>query len=388
MAGKRSNSTEMIRTLVAFDTTSRNSNMALIRHIQAYLEDYGVNSALSFDDDGEKANLLATIGPDSEGGVVLSGHTDVVPVDDQDWHSDPFTVLETDGRLIGRGTADMKGFIAVALALVPEFVVQPLVKPIHFAFSYDEEVGCLGAPRLIDQIVGGGLHPRLAIIGEPTSMTVIDAHKGYAGYVTTVTGLECHSSLIHKGVNAIAVAAELIGELSTISADLARDTDPENGFDPPYGTIQVGTIQGGTAQNIVPRHCRFTWEYRPLPGSDIDEVARRFEDYVERTVRPRIKAVSEAADVETVVASRILGLHTEDGAPAEALIKLLAETNQTYKVSYGTEAGLFQQAGFPAVVCGPGSIHQAHRPDEFIDLDQVAACEAFLRRLIEWARTP
>ncbi len=362
--------------------------MALIRHIEAYLAGHGVESALSFDDGGEKANLLATIGPGSEDGVVLSGHTDVVPVDDQDWHSDPFTVVETDGRLIGRGTADMKSFIASALALVPEFVAQPLIKPIHFAFSYDEEVGCLGAPRLIDQIVDGGLRPRLAIIGEPTSMTVIDAHKGYAGYVTTVTGLECHSSLTHKGVNAVMLAAELIDELGVIGSDLARDADPENGFEPPFGTIHVGTIEGGTAQNIVPRHCRFTWEYRPLPGADIDEVARRFEEYVERTVRPRIKAVSERADAETVVASRILGLNTEEGAPAEALIKILAETNQTYKVSYGTEAGLFQQAGFPAVVCGPGSIEQAHRPDEFIDLDQVAACEAFLRRLLEWSRTP
>jgi acetylornithine deacetylase len=385
---ERLSSKDMIERLVEFDTTSRNSNMALIRYIQDYLEGYGVKSALSFDDDGEKANLLATFGPGLEGGVVLSGHTDVVPVDGQDWHSDPFSVVETETKLIGRGTADMKSFIAIALALTPELVAQPLVRPIHFAFSYDEEIGCLGAPRLIDQFVAGALRPRLAIIGEPTSMTVIDAHKGYAGYVTTITGLECHSSLTHKGVNAIAVAAELIGELDAIGRDLARDADPENGFDPPSGTIQVGTIEGGTAQNIVPRHCRFSWEYRPLPGSDIDEVARRFEDIVERTVRPRIKAVSESADVVTQVASRILGLHAQDGEPAEALIKILAQTNQTYKVSYGTEAGLFQQAGFPAVVCGPGSIEQAHRPDEFIDLDQVATCEAFLRRLIEWARTP
>ena len=382
MAGRRYDAREMVERLVAFDTVSANSNLALIDFVVDYLADHGVAARLSHDEDGRKANLFATLGPENtDGGVVLSGHTDVVPVADQDWSSDPFTVVERDGRLFGRGTADMKSFLAVALALVPEMCAAPLTTPIHLALSFDEEVGCLGVPRLLRQIAEAGLAPGLVIIGEPTEMRVINAHKGISGFRTEVTGLEAHSSATHRGVSAIMAAARLVSFLEALGEELAgRPGDP--GFTPPHTTISVGTIEGGTALNIIPRHCRFLWEFRPLPGFDGSEIVARFAAFARERVLPGMRARYADAAIKTTTLAAVPPLAERDDSPAVALALALTGDNRAGVVSFATEAGLFQQAGIPAVICGPGSIAQAHEPDEFIARNQIAACEAFLRRLI------
>ena len=378
---------EMIEKLVSFDTTSRDSNLALIEFIADYLRAHGVTATLIHDDSGQKANLFATIGPSERPGIVLSGHTDVVPVDGQPWDTEPFQVVEKNGRLYGRGTADMKSFSAVGLAMVPEFVARPLQTPIHFALSYDEEVGCLGAPRMIARLGEFGAMPRIVIVGEPTDMAVVNAHKGVHSYVTTVSGLEQHSSAPHRGVNAVAYAAELIQFLSGVAREMAERAEPDSGFDPPYTTVHVGTIQGGTAQNIVPRTCCFTWEYRLMPGAEANEISDRFQAFAAQEILPRMRAVDpETAPeigIETETRSTVPGLVPEDGSPAEALVMALAKTNRTEVVAYGTEAGQFQEAGIPTVICGPGNIAQAHKPNEFIELSQVTACEQFMRRLLD-----
>jgi acetylornithine deacetylase len=375
---------EMIKKLVSFDTTSRLSNLDLIHFIADYLSSLGVEAHLIHDKGGEKANLYATIGPRDVPGIVLSGHTDVVPVDGQAWDSDPFEVVEKDGKLFGRGTSDMKSFIAIALAMAPDFAGAKLRTPIHFAFSFDEEVGCLGAPLMIRKMDQFGAKPRAVIVGEPTMMSVVNAHKGVCSFHTTVRGLEQHSSEPHRGVNAVAYAAELVHHLSMIGADMRdRHAQPDSGFDPPYTTVHVGTIQGGTAQNIVPRHCKFSWEYRLMPGEDASEIRRRFQTHVDEVVLPKMHAVDKSTGIETEVRAFVPGLMPEQGSPAEALVLALARKNTTGVVAYGTEAGQFQEAGNPCVVCGPGSIAQAHKPNEFIDLGEVRACEIFMRRLLD-----
>ncbi len=375
---------EMIRKLVSFDTTSRESNLALIHFVRDYLAAHGVSATLIPDETGNKANLYATVGPAGVPGIALSGHTDVVPVDGQPWDTDPFTVVERDGRLYGRGTSDMKSFSAIALALVPEFLARELVKPIHFALSFDEEVGCLGAPLMIDKLGAElGVKPEIVIVGEPTEMAVVNAHKGVYSFRTSVRGFEVHSSATHLGVNAVAYAADLIHFLSGIADEMRHErAAPESGFDPPYTTVHVGTVQGGTAQNIVPLDCVFTWEYRLMPGADPDEIRNRFDQHVERALLPRMRAVVPDTTIETEPRAVVPGLVPEDGSPAEALVMRLARRNTTEVVAYGTEAGQFQEAGIPTVICGPGSIMQAHQPNEFIALSEVQACEAFMRRLL------
>jgi acetylornithine deacetylase len=375
---------EMLTRLVGFDTTSRDSNLALIGFVADYLKALGVQARLTHDDAKRKANLFATLGPSGDGGIVLSGHTDVVPVDGQPWDTDPFTLTEKGGRLYGRGTCDMKGFVATALALAPEIVRRKPKVPIHFAFSYDEEVGCAGVGRLIADVLKTGLKPRAVIVGEPTDMKVVDAHKGIYVFRTTVTGREAHSSLTDKGVNAIVAAAELIGFLARLAEEMAGRADPASGFDPPYTTIQIGTIEGGTALNIVPRRCSFVWEYRLMPGADEHEVEHRFRSHADE-LRAQLKTRAEEADVVTEATNRVPGLDPDPGSAAERLAFALAGSNQAYKVPYGTEAGLFQRAGMASVVCGPGSINQAHKPNEFVERSQIDACEAFLRRLIDHA---
>ncbi|MGH6718300.1 MAG: acetylornithine deacetylase [Alphaproteobacteria bacterium] len=372
----------MLARLVGFDTTSRGSNLALIDFVAGYLARLGVEAVLTRDDDGRKANLFATLGPRRDGGVVLSGHTDVVPVDGQPWSTDPFSMVEKDGRLYGRGTCDMKGFLATALALAPEILRRRPKVPIHLALSYDEEVGCLGVGRLIAQAVAAGVKPAAVIVGEPTEMKVVDAHKGIYGFRTTVTGREAHSSLTDKGVNAIFAAADLVGFLARLADEMAGRADPESGFDPSYTTIHVGTVEGGTALNIVPRQCTFRWEYRLMPGADPDEVPRRFAAYCDER-RAALKARAGEADIVTEAQMSVPGLDPEPGSAAERLAFALAGSNRTHKVPYGSEAGLFQRAGMAVVVCGPGSIAQAHKPDEFVTRAQIDACEAFLRRLID-----
>lgn len=386
MPAKRLSTREMLERLVSFDTTSRNSNLELIAFVETYLSAHGVSCRLIANEDDTKANLFATIGPaDRAGGIVLSGHTDVVPVDGQDWTSDPFAVVEREGRLVGRGTSDMKGFIASALAHVPEFLARGPQIPVHLALSYDEEVGCLGVRPMIDTVIRTLPKPQVVIVGEPSSMKVVNAHKGIQSYVTKVTGLEFHSSQTHQGVSAIQYAAELITFLMKLADEMRERGDATGRFRPPYTTISVGTIKGGSAVNIIPRSCTFGWECRPLPDLDPEEIITRFTAFAEREVLPRMRAIYPQAGIETSVRARSPGLAPEEGSPAETLVMKLAQCNSAEAVSYNTEAGLFQLADIPTVVCGPGSIDQAHKPDEFIELSQLAECDRFMMRLAEFA---
>ena len=384
MSEARSSSIEMIKKLVSFDTTSRVSNLELIDFVANHLSALGVESHLIHDESGEKANLYATIGPRDVPGIVLSGHTDVVPVDGQAWDTNPFEVVEKDDRLFGRGTSDMKSFIAIALAMAPDFANTKLKTPIHFALSFDEEVGCLGAPLMIQKMDKFGAKPLAVIVGEPTKMSVVNAHKGVCSFFTTVTGLERHSSETHRGVNAVAYGAELVAFLTTVGEEMRdKRSHEESGFDPPYTTVHVGTMHGGTAQNIVPLSCTFSWEYRLMPGENANEIRDRFQAHVDEVVLPKMRAVDESTEINTEVRAFVPGLAPEDGSSAEALVLALARKNTTEVVAYGTEAGQFQEAGNSTVVCGPGSIAQAHKPNEFIDLSEVRSCEQFMRRLLE-----
>ena len=378
--------TEMLRRLVAFDTVSANSNLALIDWVVGYLDGHGIAARLTFDETRSKANLFATIGPqDAGGGVILSGHTDVVPVAGQTWDSDPFALVERDGRLYGRGTADMKSFIAIALALVPEFKARALKRPIHLALSFDEEVGCFGAPRLIEALPQGTGRPGLVIVGEPTNMEVANAHKGCHVFATSVTGLEAHSSAPQRGVNAIVAASEIIQFIAGLAGEARAASRPASGFEPPYTSFNIGTISGGTAMNIIARECEFTWEFRPLPGEDSAAIRARIDAFVASDLLPRLRQVHPGADVTTRALASVPGLAAETGSPAEELARQLTGANQSTVVAYGTEAGLFQDAGIPAVICGPGSMEQGHKPNEFITLAQIEAGTEFQRRLADWA---
>jgi acetylornithine deacetylase len=371
----------LIERLVAFDTTSTRSNLALIDDAAGLLAGLGADIRLTYDDQRGKANLFATIGPADRPGVVLSGHTDVVPVDGQDWSGDPFRVAARDGRLYGRGTADMKSFLAVCLALAPDFAAARLTMPVHFALSYDEEVGCIGVRRLIDDLARLPVRPRLCIVGEPTGMKVIIGHKGKKSVRCTVHGKECHSALNHRGVNAVEIAAEIVAFLRSLQRRLREHGPFEDGYDPPYTTIHTGTIHGGTALNIVPRDCRFEFELRNLPRHDIEPLMAEVRSFAQ-SLAPEMLAVDPAAGITLMETNTTAGLATAEDDEAAVLACRLSGNNGTAKVAFTTEAGLFHAAAIPAVVCGPGSIEQAHKPDEFITLEQVARCEAFLRRLL------
>jgi acetylornithine deacetylase len=375
----------MIERLVAFDTVSSKSNLALIDFVAESLERRGVASRRSFDAEGGKANLFATLGPDIAGGIVLSGHSDVVPVDGQPWDGDPFRVVQREGRLYGRGTADMKSFLAVALALVPEMLAADLRVPIHLAISYDEEVGCIGVRGLIADVTANLPLPRLVIVGEPSDMKIVNAHKGVTVFRTTVTGKEAHSSQPHRAANAIEAAARLVGFLADLAEEKRRQVPADSRFEPPFTSFNVGTIEGGTAQNIVPRHCSFTWEFRELPGDDGAAILERFTRFAEDQVLPGLRATAPEAAIVTEALAAAPALRPEPDSEAEALVRALTGANTSHAVSFAAEAGLFQQAGFSAVICGPGSIDQAHQANEFVELAQVEACEAVLRRLIDWA---
>lgn len=366
--------------LVAFDTTSRNSNTDLIRHVAEYLAGHGIASSAVASDDGRKASLFATIGPAVRGGVVLSGHTDVVPVDDQAWSSDPFTLAERGGRLFGRGTCDMKGFIACVLALVPEFVRQPLAVPLHLAFSYDEEVGCLAAPALIEALLAAVPRPAFAVIGEPTEMRVVQAHRGIASFETTITGRPGHSSKPEAGVNAISAAAACIATLASLARDDGRDQPAAE-----RTTVNVGRIEGGTAVNIIAGHCRFLWECRSYDEAAAERLSRGLDAWARRELLPPLQAVAPEADVATAPRVSAPPLLVMPGSPAVASALALSGHNAAESIPYASEAGLFQKAGIPAVVIGPGSVAQAHQPDEFVALEQLERCLDFLRRLGEWA---
>ena len=373
---------ELIEDLVSFDTTSRNSNLELIEFIKGYLEDFGVRSELVYDATGKKANLFATIGAGDKGGVALSGHTDVVPVDGQNWSTDPYRISQLDGRLYGRGTSDMKSFIAVCLAKVPQIIEQNLETPVHFAFSYDEEIGCVGVRTLLEELAGRANKPRACLIGEPTGMKVVRAHKGKISKRCSIHGLESHSGLAHIGVNAVEAAAEIIAFLKK-EARQFRDGGPfDDEFSPRYTTVHTGVVRGGTALNIVPKFCEFEAEIRYLPKDDPELVWDRLQRFIDSVILPEMQAVFPQARIEWEEISTIPKLASSD----DDLIRLaqdISNTTGTACVSFGTEAGLFEEIGIPSVVCGPGFIDQAHKPDEFIETDQVRKCETFIDNLID-----
>ena len=381
MPGKTYTPREMLEALVAFDTTSHLSNLPLIDFVRDYLDGHGVTSVTVMNGEATKANLYATIGPEDIGGVVLSGHTDVVPVTGQDWSSDPLTLTERDGLLYGRGACDMKGFLAAALAAVPQFLAQPLTTPVHFALSYDEEVGCLGVRDLVAHIVEERPRPRMAIVGEPTGMRVVNAHKSGYSFITEITGHEAHSSAPRDGVNAITIGAEIIAEIERIAEVMRERGDPSGRFTPPCTTVHVGTIEGGTALNIVPKTCRIHWEFRGLPGIDINELPDRVDRFAREELLPKMRAVAPGTDIVTTMSNDIAAFAGAEGSAAESLVLALARQNETITVAYGTEAGYFQDADMPAVICGPGDIAQAHKPDEFVSIAQLDECEGFMRRL-------
>ena len=377
---------EMIEKLISFDTTSSKSNLNLIDWAADYLSGLGVACELIHNAERTKANLFATIGPaDAPGGICLSGHTDVVPVDGQPWSTDPFKVDEREGKLFGRGTSDMKSFLAIALALVPEMQQAKLKRPIHLAMSFDEEVGCAGAPLMIAEIGKRLARPAMVVIGEPTEMKVVNAHKGSFGYRTTVTGLEAHSSATNKGINAVQQAAEIIHFINRLHDEQARHPKPGSDFDPPHSTLSVGVIEGGTAINILARHCCFHWDIRLHPGDSREAIEAKIEDFVKRNVLPRMHAVDPSTGVATESLFRVPALVPEPGSPAEELCRHLTGANRTSVVAFGTEGGQFQEAGIPTVICGPGRILEAHKPNEYIALDQVEQGVEFQRKLILWA---
>jgi len=371
---------DILAELVAFPTVTSDSNLELIEFCERYLSGLAGEMAMSFDATGQKANLFATIGPARDGGVVLSGHTDVVPVTAEDWTTPPFVADVRDGRVFGRGTADMKGFIACALALAPRYAEMTLAKPIHFALTFDEEAGCHGARLLLDELARTGQRPAAAIVGEPTSLRVITAHKGCYEYTTTVTGLEGHGSAPAKGVNAVEYASRLIGGLSQIHHQLAERAPTTSPFDPPQTTISVGRIAGGTARNILAGDCSFDWEMRPVTAADARFAKEEFGRLVEQ-LRADMARVHPHATIETIIEGEVDGLEPELGAPAVDLMTHLLDDVRLDVASYGTEAGLYGNAGISAVVCGPGSIDVAHQPDEHIDLGEIEGCLAMLRRL-------
>jgi acetylornithine deacetylase len=373
----------MLERLIAFDTTSRNSNLALIHDVRDYLAGHGIQSHLTYDAEGTKANLYATLGPKDRPGIALSGHTDVVPVDGQDWSSDPWTAVEREGRLYGRGSCDMKGFIAVALAYVPRFLARGLKTPIHLCLSYDEEIGCVGVRGLLDVLAGQPVRPAACIIGEPTEMKVITAHKGKLSMRCRVRGFEAHSALAPRGVNAIDAAARVIARLSDMAGRKAVEGPFDAAYDVTHTTVHTGLIQGGTQLNIVPGACAFEFEFRSLPADDPEALLAEIQAYAHGEVEPAMQAIDPATGFAWEEMSRFPGLEAPPDAEVVSLAKALSGGNVTGKVAFGTEAGLFQQSGIPSVVCGPGSVEQAHKPDEFVSLEQLALCERFMERLLE-----
>ncbi|MBL4802612.1 MAG: acetylornithine deacetylase [Emcibacter sp.] len=392
---KEYSSSEMLAKLISFDTTSWKSNLELIDFVVDYLNGYGVSSQVFYNEEKTKANLLATIGPKDVPGIILSGHTDVVPVAEQNWSYDPFDMIERDGKLFGRGTCDMKGFIACVLAAVPRFVEADLSEPLHLAFSYDEETGCTGVMSLVEYVKAMPVRPRACIVGEPTSMRVVNSHKGISHLLTRVYGVEAHSST-DKGLNAVMYAAKMIGFLGELAHELTTCPPLVEGFEPPYTTVHVGRVKGGTAANITPSYCEIEWDIRPMPGQECAEIMDRFNSFIADSILPAMKArasetlIENAADkiwVETEILSNVPPLLPETGSSAETLVLALANQNAVTVVSYGTEAGLFQATGgVPTVVFGPGSILQAHRPDEYIDCTEMTSCDEFLGRLLSIIR--
>ncbi len=383
-AAPRHSALELLARLVSFNTESDRSNLALVAFVEAYLAAWGVPFVRLPNAQGDKAAILATIGPADRPGVVLSGHTDVVPVAGQSWTSDPWTLRVADGKAYGRGAVDMKGFLALALSLVPHFLGLGLRTPIHLFLSYDEETTCLGVADGIARFGRDMPMPLAVIVGEPTDLEIADAHKSVVTFNTAVTGFEAHSSKPFLGANAITMAALLIAELDRIDQEMTARGDASGRFDPACTTVHVGRLNGGNARNILARTCTFEWEFRGLPDLDPAEIPERFRQFGESVVLPRFANGFPCVGIETVNNVSVPGLKPMPGSPAEVLAMRLSSRNRTITVPYGTEAGYFQQGGAATVVCGPGSINQAHQPDEHISLQALADGEAFMRRLGDW----
>ncbi len=371
----------ILADLIAYPTVSSDSNLALMDHVASLLDSAGARVELMRDTSGSKANLFATIGPDRPGGVLLSGHSDVVPVTDQHWHSDPFCLTEDQGRLYGRGTCDMKGFIAATLAMAPHFAARALTHPIHFAFTHDEEVGCLGARRLIPALQARGICPQSVIVGEPTNMRIIDAHKGCCEYTVIFKGLEGHGSEPDRGVNALEYAAAYVARLMELRDQLRLQAPNGSPFDPPWTTINIGRLMGGTVHNVIANRAELDWEMRPVRESDADAIRQAMTAYCNDILLPRMQAVSPDAAITTHVIGEVCGLEPRSENSARRLVTELTGANGTDVASFGTEAGLFQQMGVSTVLCGPGSIEQAHKANEFVTLSQLDKCLSMLHGL-------
>lgn len=375
----------MLGRLIAFPTVSRDPNIDLINWVRGYLRGHGVESQISQGADKGKANLFATIGA-GDGGIVLSGHSDVVSVDDQDWGSDPFALVERDGKLFGRGACDMKGFIAVVLAKVPVLVAAKRTQPVHIALSFDEEIGCKGIGHLLADLKKRDIRPAGCVVGEPTNMNAIVGHKDGTAWICEVEGLEVHSSLAPRGVNAIEYAARMIVKIREIAQHLVVTEKRHSGYEIPFSTLQTGVIEGGQASNIVPRHCNFRFDVRTLPWTDANILIAQLQDYARNELLPEMRAIAPHADIRIIQRGRVPGFAIAEDAPLTRYVQRLAGTNAPPGyVAFGSEAGLFQQSDIPAVICGPGSIDQAHKPDEYVALEQLALCEDFIDRL---AATP
>ena len=383
-ASATQSSSSLLETLVGFDTVSRHSNLALIDFVANYLDGFGVAVERVFNEDKTKANLLATIGPREQSGFVLSGHTDVVPVDGQDWSSDPFVVRDADNRFYGRGTADMKGFIACALAQTQRLVSTELKRPITFALSYDEEIGCVGVRDLLKKLINEPVKPAGVIVGEPTSMSVVIGHKGKRSLRVSISGTAAHSSLAPKAVNAVEYGARLTVFIQDMARTLAKDGLRDDMYDVPHTTAHVGVFNGGTQLNIVPELCVLDFEFRSLPEEDVDAMVDSVKRYAAQELEPQMKAIAPDTSIRFDVLSGFPGLSTEPTHGFVGSMKTLAQSNELGKVAFGTEAGLFtERVGIPAVVCGPGSIVQAHRANEYVDHSQLDACDQFLSRVVD-----
>jgi acetylornithine deacetylase len=376
----------MIERLIAFNTVSRDSNLGLIEWVRDYLHGHGAKTRLTHDATGKKANLFATLGESPKPGLILSGHTDVVPVDGQNWDTDPFVAVERDGKLFARGSADMKGFIGIILTQAPKFVAAlnsgRLDAPLHYALSYDEEVGCLGVRGLIRDLEENGIRPAGCVVGEPTSMQPIIAHKGTHRFRCAVHGREAHSSYVTYGVNAIEYAARLVVYIRQIADRLAQIEKRDYGFTVPYSTLSTGLIRGGIAANVVPKDCEFTFDMRTLPNASPDALHQEIRTYADALAR-EMQAIDPQSGIDLVWASQTVGLAASETDAIVRWAMQLSNNSTVGKVSYGTEAGLFQKMGVPTVICGPGDIAEAHRPNEFVALEQLAQCEAFMNRILE-----
>ncbi|MBB1271345.1 acetylornithine deacetylase [Psychromonas sp. SR45-3] len=379
---KKSLTLDVLKQLINFNTTSINSNLELMDYITKYLNSYGVESTLIFDTDGKKANLFATIGPTDIPGVMLSGHTDTVPVTGQNWTKEPYILSEENGCFFGRGTSDMKGFIAAVLGAIPNMVSQKLLTPIHLAFSYDEEIGCIGVRSLIDMLKSSPVKPAVCIIGEPTSMNVVTSHKGKLAAKVTVIGKECHSGMAPYGVNAINYAARLVSWLENVAINKQANGPFEDCYEIPYSTVHTGVISGGNALNIVPKHCSFLFEIRNIAAEDPKHILAEFQNYCsELTDEMQKNDVNCKIDIE--ITTEYPGLNTPESDQAVTFVRKLAQSTRQANINFGTEGGLFSHhLGIPTVVCGPGSMNQGHKPDEYIHGEQLIKCEEFIDRLI------